>query len=685
MTEEQKNAGENITPVSQKKKKEKLKRKERKISQRRTLENCFFALKMIFVGSPFFIIFYIGTSFIYGILDFLMDTYLLRRIVNGVSNGESIAGIMQYTLVLGIIVVATYLGCSVFWNITVPVQEEKVCSRIEKMLFRKAASVELACYEDPSFYDKYVKAMDEAYSRIMKVMYSLDNLIMRLINLTANSILLFIIDPVLMLFALFPLVLGIFKRLENVTNHDYQNAKKPIDRREKYVRRTFYLGEYAKEMRVGNIHLKMLKDFRDTCNEQKELIKKYGVKKAIYGYIQKFGLDVVTVLGATLYAVWSTMCIGSDNGGMSVGDCIVVLGSISTISYALNALVQNVAEFGEHALFLEDVRFFLGYETKLPSGEIIADEKGGSIKVENISFRYEGSEHDTIKNVSFEWHAGERIALVGANGSGKTTLVKLLLRFYDPTSGSITLDDRNIKELNTASYRSLYGTVFQDYKLFSMSVKENVLLRLPREGDDAIVENAIKESGIYDKIGGFAATVNIIWNVRWVLINLCERITKYAKHSLYIEKYLEFMRAEPHVTGENRSIPEFSSLELRDVSFSYDFSSNAKYKFHDEDHVPERSEQGKSVLSHVNLKISKGDKIAVVGYNGAGKTTLIKLIMRMYDPTEGEILYNCVNIKEYDPDEYRKRIGTVFQDFRIFPQALVKMSWEVNILPQMSR
>lgn len=59
-------------------------------------------------------------------------------------------------------------------------------------------------------------------------------------------------------------------------------------------------------------------------------------------------------------------------------------------------------------------------------------------------------------------------------------------------------------------------------------------------------------------------------------------------------------------------------------------------------------------------------KIAIVGYNGAGKTTLIKLIMRLYDPNEGEILLNGVNIKEYDVEEYRRKIGTVFQDFKIF-------------------
>ena len=173
-------------------------------------------------------------------------------------------------------------------------------------------------------------------------------------------------------------------------------------------------------------------------------------------------------------------------------------------------------------------------------------------------------------------------------------------------------------------------------------------------------------------VGGFAASVNVVFHLRWLLVDLVERITKYGKHSLYIEKYNQFMNFEPTVIGEISDIPEFETLEFRDVSFSYEFSSHPKYKFHDGDYTPPKSEGEKQALKNVNLKIGKQDKIAIVGYNGAGKTTLIKLIMRLYDPTEGEILYNGVNIKEFDPVSYRKKIGTVFQDFKIFATSIAE-------------
>ena len=167
-------------------------------------------------------------------------------------------------------------------------------------------------------------------------------------------------------------------------------------------------------------------------------------------------------------------------------------------------------------------------------------------------------------------------------------------------------------------------------------------------------------------IGGFAAAIQVIWNIRWHLLGLVRRIINFPNHSLYIEKWREFLHFEPRVTGEKTDLPPFESLEFRNVSFAYEFSAHPKYRFREDPSANECRE----ALQNVNLTIKAGDKVAIVGYNGAGKTTLIKLMMRLYDPTEGVILYNGVDIREYDPAAYRKHIGTVFQDYRLFATSI---------------
>lgn len=173
------------------------------------------------------------------------------------------------------------------------------------------------------------------------------------------------------------------------------------------------------------------------------------------------------------------------------------------------------------------------------------------------------------------------------------------------------------------------------------------------------------ESGTM-QVGGFMAVNTVYWRIRWILSDLINRLTKYSMHSLFIEKYREFLRVEPTVKSGILPVTEFESFEFRNVGFSYGEAVLPKYKFHDTDYVPPKGNGRGDALKGVSLRFKKGEKIAIVGYNGAGKTTLIKLIMRLYDPTSGEILYNGVDVRELDLEGYRRRIGAVFQDYKMF-------------------
>ena len=122
------------------------------------------------------------------------------------------------------------------------------------------------------------------------------------------------------------------------------------------------------------------------------------------------------------------------------------------------------------------------------------------IRFDHVSFRYPGQDRYALKDVSCEIHLGERLAIVGQNGAGKSTFIKLLTRLYDPEEGHIYLNDKDIKTIKGSEYRVLLSTVFQDYKLFAMTIKENIGLDKSGELDEKELDRVADTIGLKQKV-----------------------------------------------------------------------------------------------------------------------------------------------------------------------------------------
>lgn len=155
-------------------------------------------------------------------------------------------------------------------------------------------------------------------------------------------------------------------------------------------------------------------------------------------------------------------------------------------------------------------------------------------------------------------------------------------------------------------------------------------------------------------LGDVASLKNASKNIKSRLDGMNYALVDFQTVGQYAEKFRRFMDNEVNIEGCKGEVPvpeNDCTLELKNVSFRYKDS---------EDYV----------IRNVNMTVRKGEKLALVGENGAGKSTLIKLIMRLYDVTEGEITFGGVDIRRLNTQEYRRKIGTVFQDFQIYGAAL---------------
>lgn len=434
------------------------------------------------------------------VTNFLFNVYLLRLVVNSIVNGTPFGDIFAYIVGIGILLMISYLFSGYYSNIYLPSAEGKIYKYIKKTVFKKASEVDLSCYEDPEFYDDYMKAVNEADSVANGVLSSVYGWLGNILTLLSTSMMIFFIDPIFILFCLAPVIYSLVmgKTLNRLRYRcDMEMTEKTRER--DYVKRIFYLADYAKEMRMTGISDVLFGRFFKTVTELKAIIKKHGPKIALADYFNIVIQYVILFIGSIVYSTYKTVVTGT----MLVGDFIIVVNNIVSTASAMQGIVWGYMSLHDNSLRISNLRTFLDYEPAIRDTEESADVSAGehTVSFNNVSFSYGEGSPEVLKNVSLSIRPGEKIALVGHNGAGKTTLVKLLLRFYDPVSGTVELDGRDLREYKVSSYRRLFGAVFQHFKLFSMSVTENVLLKAKASDEERrLAVYGMRSSGVYDKV-----------------------------------------------------------------------------------------------------------------------------------------------------------------------------------------
>jgi len=188
------------------------------------------------------------------------------------------------------------------------------------------------------------------------------------------------------------------------------------------------------------------------------------------------------------------------SGALSIGDIVAFLLYLSMLNWPLVALGFFILEYQRASVSATRIFEVLDREPEVkdkPNAITLKDIKG-HIKLENVTFGYD-PEKPVLMNLSFEVKPGERVAIVGPTGSGKSTLIKLIPRFYDPTSGRILIDGIDIRDVKIRSLRKHIGIVHQDVMLFAGTIKENITYGKPNASMKEVIE-AAKAAGIHEFI-----------------------------------------------------------------------------------------------------------------------------------------------------------------------------------------
>ena len=187
---------------------------------------------------------------------------------------------------------------------------------------------------------------------------------------------------------------------------------------------------------------------------------------------------------------------------LTIGDYTYVGGLVSKFKGSFAHLISLFNDIQITDNKYQDYKAIMSREPRvIDSGSLTVDSPW-TIEFQGVSFKYPNSDYYAIRNISFTIHYGEKIALVGQNGSGKTTLIKLLLRYYDPTDGSILLNGINIKQYSLTEYRKIFSAMFHETLLYNFSLKDNITLS-DKAPDEERLTRIIDEMRLGKEIDNF--------------------------------------------------------------------------------------------------------------------------------------------------------------------------------------
>ena len=460
-------------------------------------QNNLYALRLMWKICPRQVLHKAITRFL-GYFEWLFySAFFMRFVISALETEQEFSSIMIFVGVT----VAVFAGISLynsFVNGTVtPITTIVVSRELSKRLFRKSRNVELSCYEDEEFYNKYTLAMEKADERLIETVDVIWGIVFGVMASVAAFLFLFEVDKYAVLFVGFP-ILGNFCFSKVLGKMDFERNKDmaPYNRKIAYVNRVMYMADYAKEIRLTNAFRLMQRHYREAIEGLRECTRKYVKKSMIFHWLYVIFTFSFIFEGLLIYGTYRALVSHT----ISLAELSVITSMMVSTTWILIGFTESLMKGFKNGLFMWNLRTFLEYEEVIPE-DYDGDDPGEeiqSIEFRDVSFSYK--EEQVLYHLSFEIRGGKTYALVGHNGAGKSTIIKLLMRFYDPTEGEIFLNGRNIKEYNLQKYRALFATAFQDCRILSLSVLENVLMKKAGDGDRERVAEALQMAGVYDKI-----------------------------------------------------------------------------------------------------------------------------------------------------------------------------------------
>lgn len=459
---------------------------------KKVIKNQWFLWKLCFKVCPGYMIYYLYDGFRYQGIIFLEHVLGIRYVLHCAEFHEPFWKAFAYIGAILLINMIQIIPDGYFIHGWTYKAKPMLYRSLKEKMYEKAAEIDLSCYDDPKYYNDFVLAVAEAESSIDRFLKMCNMMVQGITVIVTTGAFYIMTDATGILFVLASFVLRfLVSRVLNKLNFDVRLKVNPLERKRNYVSRVFYLNDYAKELRLHpKVGDKLEKEFEETNDEIAKEQKRVGLKRTFLNFTRDYVVGDFIMDGLYItYLVFKATVLKT----LAYSDAVVLFNRTSSLRRGFANIADVVPMAQENSLYIDKIRAFLDYKPKmeLNVGETVPSNNA-ELSLKHVSFKYSEDADETLKDITLKVKPGEKIAIVGYNGAGKTTLIKLLMRLYDPTEGTITYHGKDIKDYKPCDYRRRIGVVFQDYQMYGATLLENVLMTDSKAGDYS--EEAAKEA-----------------------------------------------------------------------------------------------------------------------------------------------------------------------------------------------
>ncbi len=367
-------------------------------------------------------------------------------------------------------------------------QMQSLLTYINLQIMKKSLQIDISYFDMPKNFDELNQSRQNAHS-IHQMLFMTANTISSVLFFTANIVLALKINwQISLLVIIVVLPKYVFKGKLEKKNYDFEKSQLRDTRFAGYLSSLIFDKTAAKEIRLFHIGDYLIDKYITTQHKVTDEKNKYFNKRNLQEIIFNIPSAVIQIL-IKIYVVYRILI--REN---TIGDFTYITGIYENLNTSLSSLIDSAATLVGYNERINDFKkYFLLCEGTVQSGDLAVEEIN-KIEFRNVSFGYPDSE-TVLDQVSFSVNRHEKVMLVGFNGSGKTTLIKLLTRFYEPTQGTILINGIDISKYNLKQLREKIAVVFQDFNVFSFTIRENVAIGdLAQYHNETLIRSSLRFS-----------------------------------------------------------------------------------------------------------------------------------------------------------------------------------------------